>query len=83
MLTKSSNTTCTSIVLTRLESAGKSAFFRGLTGQIIGDESNFRGSTVMCRKCRLVDCECEVVDTPGNETAGYALRATLYGLRFR
>ncbi|WP_395715278.1 nucleoside recognition domain-containing protein [Prosthecobacter sp.] len=54
-----------SVVLTGLESAGKTALFRGLTGHATGDEANFRGSTVVCRKCRLADCGCEVVDTPG------------------
>lgn len=53
------------IVLTGLESAGKSALFRGLTGHATGDEANFRGSTVVCRKCRLHDCHCDIVDTPG------------------
>lgn len=53
------------IVLAGLESAGKSALFRGLTGQATGDEANFRGSTVVCRKCRLHDCDCDIVDTPG------------------
>ena len=55
----------TSIVLAGLESAGKTALFRGLTGQATGDEANFRGSTVVCRTCRLTDCDCEIVDTPG------------------
>lgn len=55
----------TSVILTGLESAGKSTLFRGLTGQAVGDEVNFRGSTVSCRRCRLQDCQCEIVDTPG------------------
>jgi Fe2+ transport system protein B len=54
-----------SVVLTGLESAGKSALFRGITGHATGDESNFRGSTVVCRRCHVADCGCEVVDTPG------------------
>lgn len=54
-----------SIVLAGFESAGKSALFRGLTGQATGDETNFRGSTVLCRRCHLAECECDVVDTPG------------------
>jgi ferrous iron transport protein B len=54
-----------SIVLAGLESAGKTALFRGLTGHAIADEANYRGSTVVCRRCRLTDCACEVVDTPG------------------
>jgi Fe2+ transport system protein B len=53
------------VVLTGLESAGKSALFRGLTGHATGDEANFRGSSVVCRKCQVTDCGCEVVDTPG------------------
>lgn len=53
------------VVLTGLESVGKSALFRGLTGHATGDEANFRGSSVVCRKCRVADCGCEVVDTPG------------------
>lgn len=53
------------VVLAGLESVGKSALFRGLTRQALGDETNVRGSTVVCRKCRLQDCQCEVVDTPG------------------
>lgn len=58
-------TTLPQVMLTGLESVGKSALFRGLTGHATGDEANFRGSTVICRKCRVVDCSCEVVDTPG------------------
>lgn len=54
-----------SVVLAGLESAGKSALFRGLTGHATGDEANFRGSTIICRKCRVADCGCEVIDTPG------------------
>lgn len=71
-----------SVVLAGLESAGKSALFRGLTGQAIGDEANFRGSTITCRKCRLHDCNCDLIDTPGirvsgdAETTRTALKAT-------
>jgi len=54
-----------SIVLAGLESTGKSALFRGLTGFATGTEANFRGSTVSCRRCFLPDCACEIVDTPG------------------
>jgi len=54
-----------SVVLVGLESAGKSALFRGLSRQSTGDEANFRGSTVVCRMHRLAECECELVDTPG------------------
>lgn len=61
-----------SVVLAGLESAGKSALFRGLTGHAAGDEANYRGSTVVCRRCRVPDCTCEVVDTPGIRTAADA-----------
>jgi Fe2+ transport system protein B len=54
-----------SVVLVGFESVGKSALFRGLTGHVTGDEANFRGSTVVCRRCHLRECECELVDTPG------------------
>ena len=54
-----------SVVLVGFESVGKSALFRGLTGYATGDEANFRGSTVVCRRCHLTECECELVDTPG------------------
>jgi ferrous iron transport protein B len=70
-----------SIVLAGLESAGKSALFRGLSGRGTGEEANFRGSTVVCRRCQVADCGCEVVDTPGirlkgdAETTRLALRA--------
>lgn len=52
-------------VLVGFESAGKSALFRGLTGQNVGEEANFRGSTVMARKAELSDSAFELVDTPG------------------
>lgn len=58
------------VVLAGLESVGKSALFRGLTGHMTGDEANFRGSTVVCRKCHLHDCGCDVVDTPGIRLQG-------------
>ena len=35
------------VVLAGLENVGKSALFRGLTGQATGDEASFRGSTVV------------------------------------
>ncbi|MEM9730546.1 MAG: nucleoside recognition domain-containing protein [Myxococcota bacterium] len=54
-----------SVVLVGFESVGKSALFRGLTGHATGDEANFRGSTVICRRCHLQECECELVDVPG------------------
>lgn len=62
------------LVLLGVESSGKSALFRGLTGQATGDEANFRGSTVVCRTGRvalvLADASAlEVVDTPGVQHA--------------
>jgi Fe2+ transport system protein B len=69
------------VVLTGFESAGKSALFRVLTGEAAGDEANFRGSTVVCRRGRLVGTDGEVVDTPGirlasdSETTRQALAA--------
>ncbi len=53
------------IVLIGLESVGKSALFRALTGQAVGDETNFRGSTVMVRMAALQDRSHYLVDTPG------------------
>ncbi len=53
------------LVLVGRESAGKSSLFRGLTELRTGDEANFKGSTVICRRCWVADCDCEVVDTPG------------------
>jgi Fe2+ transport system protein B len=60
------------VLLAGLESAGKSALFRGLTGEATGDEVNVRGSTVVCRRCRVADCGCEVVDSPGIRVAADA-----------
>lgn len=53
------------IVLIGLESVGKSAIFRQLTGEATGDETNFRGSTVRVRRGALRAGGGEVVDTPG------------------
>lgn len=53
------------VVLAGFESAGKSALFRGLTGHNVGEEANFRGSTVMARRAKLQDSAVELVDTPG------------------
>ena len=70
------------VVLTGFESAGKSAVFRVLTGEAAGDETNFRGSTVVCRRGRLPEDAGEVVDTPGirlasdSETTRQALAVT-------
>ncbi|MEM7342745.1 MAG: nucleoside recognition domain-containing protein [Chloroflexota bacterium] len=68
------------IVLIGLESVGKSALFRGLTGEAAGDETNYRGSTVMVRAAELLDHSGRLVDTPGvrvkedGETTRLALR---------
>lgn len=53
-----------SVVLIGFESAGKSALFRGLTGQDTGGEANFRGSTVNVRRADLQE-GIELVDLPG------------------
>lgn len=48
-----------------LESVGKSALFRGLTGHVTGDETNFRGSTVQVRSAQLSGQNDYLVDIPG------------------
>lgn len=53
------------VIMVGLESVGKSALFRVLTGGATGDEANFRGSTVVCRRGRVADAGFEIVDTPG------------------
>ncbi|HMR67101.1 MAG TPA: 50S ribosome-binding GTPase, partial [Anaerolineae bacterium] len=53
------------IVLIGLESVGKSALFRALTGEAAGDETNYRGSTVVVRAAELFDHSGRLVDTPG------------------
>ena len=54
------------LVLLGAESSGKSALFRGFTGQAAGDESNFRGSTVVCRNhVASLFPGVQIVDTPG------------------
>lgn len=69
-----------SIVLIGLESVGKSALFRALTGEAAGDETNYRGSTVVVRAAELPDHHGRLVDTPGirtkedSETTRLALR---------
>jgi ferrous iron transport protein B len=52
-------------VIVGLESSGKSAIFRELTGRATGDEANFRGSTVRCRRAVIKDSLVDIVDTPG------------------
>ncbi|AET60606.1 hypothetical protein HPL003_19330 [Paenibacillus terrae HPL-003] len=49
------------IVLAGFESSGKSALFRGLSGQDTGEESNFRGSTVMTRRALVEDGGFKVI----------------------
>lgn len=71
-MNRATTSASSSVVLAGLESAGKSALFRGLTGHAAGDEANYRGSTVVCRRCQVPDCNCEVVDTPGIRTAADA-----------
>ncbi|MFD1887747.1 nucleoside recognition domain-containing protein [Paenibacillus wenxiniae] len=57
------------VVLIGLESTGKSALFRSLSGMDTGTESNFRGSTVTVRRAGLTipssQANIELVDTPG------------------
>jgi len=65
------------VVLAGLESVGKSALFRGLSRQATGDEANFRGSTVVCRRCYLEDCDCDLVDSPGLRTAADSAATSL------
>jgi Fe2+ transport system protein B len=71
------------VVLVGLESSGKSAIFRALTGRALGDESNFRGSTVQCRHSYLSRCSLHIVDTPGIRLKGdeYTSRLALAQLR--
>lgn len=57
------------IALVGLESAGKSALFRGLTGHATGDEANVRGTTIACRTASLRDLDHDLVDTPGLRSA--------------
>lgn len=59
-----------SVVLLGFESSGKSAIFRGLSGKGTGDETNFRGSTVVCHSCFLSECACDLFDAPGVRTSG-------------
>lgn len=57
------------IALVGLESSGKSALFRGLTGHATGDETNVRGTTVACLSAPLADKSATLVDTPGVRVA--------------
>ncbi|WP_168121542.1 nucleoside recognition domain-containing protein [Paenibacillus sp. HB172176] len=51
-------------VLIGFESSGKSALFRGLTGEETGEEANFRGSTIQSRTGHLT-AELDLADLPG------------------
>jgi len=53
-----------SVVLAGLESSGKTALVRGMSGRRLGDEANYRGATVQCRRVAL-DGDLDLVDTPG------------------
>lgn len=44
------------VMLAGLESAGKTALFRGLTGRMTGDEANVRGSTVVWLAATFTSC---------------------------
>jgi ferrous iron transport protein B len=65
------------IALVGLESAGKSALFRGLTGHATGDEANVRGTTIACRTASLHDLDHDLVDTPGLRSAADTAAARL------
>ncbi len=62
-------TTPRAVVLIGLESTGKSALFRSLSGMDTGTDSNFRGSTVAVRRTEVIvptsQSSVELVDTPG------------------
>lgn len=56
-------------VLVGVESAGKSALFRNLSGESVGDEANFRGSTIACREAEdVLGLGLKITDTPGIQT---------------
>jgi Fe2+ transport system protein B len=65
------------VVLAGMESSGKSTLFRSLTNHATGDEANFRGSTVICRRALLTGGNLDVVDTPGIRVTGDALTTRL------
>jgi Fe2+ transport system protein B len=56
------------VILIGFESSGKSALFRGLTGYDTGEESNFRGSTIISRKGKWASSDLELIDVPGIRT---------------
>ena len=57
------------IAFVGLESVGKSALFRSLSGEATGDEANVRGTTIACRTGHIAATRHEIVDTPGLRTA--------------
>lgn len=65
------------IVLIGLESVGKSALFRTLTGEVTGDEQNVRGSTVTVRSAPLQAAKAQLVDTPGIRLSDDSLTSRL------
>ncbi|MFD1674024.1 nucleoside recognition domain-containing protein [Alicyclobacillus fodiniaquatilis] len=72
-------------VLVGMESAGKSTLFAKLTNYATGEETNFRGSTVVCRRGTINGTDIVLVDTPGirqktdSETTRMALQAVQQG----
>ncbi|WP_206922836.1 nucleoside recognition domain-containing protein [Alicyclobacillus suci] len=72
-------------VLVGMESAGKSTIFSKLTHYVTGEEVNFRGSTVVCRRAVIHGTNITIVDTPGirhqsdSETTRMALREARQG----
>jgi ferrous iron transport protein B len=73
------------VVLIGMESVGKTTLFSRLTGQATGEEANFRGSTVLCRREKIAGADIVLVDTPGirgksdSETTRLALREAVEG----
>ncbi len=61
---QSSRSTRSSVVLVGLESVGKSALFRQLTGQP-AEEANYRGSTVICQQAQAAGSNETIIDVPG------------------
>lgn len=72
-------------VLVGMESAGKSTVFSKLTNYATGEETNFRGSTVICRRSFILDTDITMIDTPGirqqsdSETTRMALNEAQQG----
>ncbi len=70
-------TAVSKIVMVGLESVGKSALFRALTGEAPGDEQNVRGSTVTVRSAPLRTTQAHLVDTPGIRLSDDSLTSRL------